>query len=104
MAQNDIDFSGITPSPGYYIVIPEEHGQEGFITISDRAQFQEQIGKVVAVGDDEPFTQNPEMMHTAFAKVGDRIYHKTWQAQPVQYKNIKIRFIPFADLLGVIND
>lgn len=93
----------ITPAPGYYLVEPVDNETMGSMTISQKASFEEERGVVLAVGEPSPYEADPKTLRHPRAKVGDIIFHKTWNAEPTTYHGRHIRFIPFNDLKGIDN-
>lgn len=90
----------LTPAPGYILLEPEEAETKtaSGIVLPDSAEEKPQVGKVLAIGDDEITDSGAK--RTAAAKVGDRVVYKKWGGNEIKLESKEYLFVKFEDILA----
>lgn len=91
----------LQPAPGYILLEPEEAETRtaSGIVLPDSVEEKPQVGKVLAVGDDEVTDSGTK--RTAAAKVGDRVVYKKWGGNEIKLEGKEYLFVKFEDVLAI---
>lgn len=91
----------LKPTAGYLLLEPQsaETKTSGGIYLPDSTGEKPQIGKVIAVGQDEVTDSGAKKPSPA--KVGDSVVYKKWGGNEIKVEGKDYLFVKFDDILAI---